>query len=119
MSLHQNVIPEKHLILCLVGSMARTGDFQSSDTGSIPVRGLWACSKSAMQRTFNPFEAGSTPVMPIHPCRLMEKPGGYEPPVARSSRAGDAVAVADLAMQRTVTPPYVGSNPTSHLITAG
>ena len=34
-SLHQNVIPEKHLILCLVGSMARTGDFQSSDTGSV------------------------------------------------------------------------------------
>ena len=47
------------------------------------------------------------------------KPGGYDPSVARSTRAGDAVAVADLAMQRTVTPPYVGSNPTSHLITVG
>ena len=49
----------------------------------------------------------------------MEKPGGYDPSVARSTRVGDAVAVADLAMQRTVTPPYVGSNPTSHLITVG
>ena len=39
----------------------------------------------------------------------MEKPGGYDPSVARSTRAGDTVAVADLAMQRTVTPPYVGS----------
>ena len=39
----------------------------------------------------------------------MEKPGGYDPSVARSTRAGDAVAVADLAMQRTVAPPYVGS----------
>ena len=65
MSLHQNVIPEKHLILCLVGSMARTGDFQSSDTGSIPVRGLRVCSKSAMQQTFNLFKAGSTPVVPL------------------------------------------------------
>ena len=45
----------------------------------------------------------------------MDRPGGYEPSNARSTRAGDAVAVADLAMQRTVTPPYVGSNPTSHL----
>ena len=39
----------------------------------------------------------------------MDRPGGYEPSNARSTRAGDAVAVADLAMQRTVTPPYVGS----------
>ena len=81
-SAEKNVIPEKHLILCLVGSMARTGDFQSSDTGSVfaplrsaqsrgpldlvgPVRGLWVCSKSAMHRSFKPREAGSTPVMPI------------------------------------------------------
>ena len=55
----------------------------------------------------------------MYPRRLVEKPGGYDPSVARSTRAGDAVAVADLAMQRTVTPPYVGSNPTSHLITVG
>ena len=49
----------------------------------------------------------------------MDRPGGYEPSNARSTRAGDAVAVADLAMQRTVTPPYVGSNPISHLIAVG
>ena len=68
--------------LCLVGSTVRTGDFQSSDTGSVfaplrsaqsrgpldlvgPVRGLWVCSKSAMHRSFKPREAGSTPVIPI------------------------------------------------------
>ena len=45
----------------------------------------------------------------------MERPGGYEPSDARSIRAGNTVAVADMEMQRTVTPPYVGSNPTSHL----
>ena len=44
----------------------------------------------------------------------MDRPGGYEPSNARSTRAGDAVAVADLAMQRTVTPHYMGSNPISH-----
>ena len=26
---------------------------------------------------------------PLGPCRLMEKPGGYDPSVARSSRVGD------------------------------
>ena len=114
-SAEKNVIPEKHLILCLVGSMARTGDFQSSDTGSIPVRGLWVCSKSVMHRSFKPKEAGSTPVMPICPRRLKDRPGGYGPSDARSTRAGDTVTVADMAMQRIVDPSYAGSNPVSHL----
>ena len=46
----------------------------------------------------------------------MDKPGGYEPSDARSIRAGDAVTVADMVMQRIVVPPYAGSNPASHLI---
>ena len=37
----------------------------------------------------------------------MDRPDGYEPSDARSIRAGDTVAVADKAMQRTVPPPYV------------
>ena len=45
----------------------------------------------------------------------MDRPGGYEPSNARSTRAGDAVTVADMAMQRIVVPPYTGSNPVSHL----
>ena len=45
----------------------------------------------------------------------MDRPGGYEPPDARSTRAGDAVAVADMVMQRIMDPPYAGSNPVSHL----
>ena len=49
----------------------------------------------------------------------MEKPGGYDPSVARSTRAGDTVAVAERAMHRIVAPEYTGSNPTSHLITVG
>ena len=68
-----------------------------------------------MHRSFKPKEAGSTPVMPIHPRRLKEKPGGHGPLNARSSRAGDAVTVADMVMQRIVVPPYAGSNPVSHL----
>ena len=44
----------------------------------------------------------------------MEKSGGHGPSDARSSRAGDTVAVADMAMQRIVVPLYVGSNPVSH-----
>ena len=45
----------------------------------------------------------------------MDKPGGYEPSDARSIRAGNAVAVADMVMQRIVVPPYAGSSPASHL----
>ena len=68
-----------------------------------------------MHRTFNPREAGSTPVMLICPRRLKDRPGGYGPSDARSTRAGDTVTVADMAMQRIVDPPYAGSNPVSHL----
>ena len=53
--------------------------------------------------------------MPIYPRRLKDRPDGYEPSDARSIRAGDAVTVADMAMQRIVVPPYAGSNPVSHL----
>lgn len=42
-------------------------------------------------------------------------PGGYDPSDARSSRAGDAAAVAELAMQRLVVPPYAGSSSVSRL----
>ena len=49
-----------------------------------------------------------------YPRRLMEKPGGYGPSVARSSRAGDAVTVAEMAMRRIVVPDHAGSNPVSH-----
>ena len=45
----------------------------------------------------------------------MDRPGGYEPSNARSTRAGDAVAVAERAMHRIVAPDYAGSNPVSHL----
>ena len=45
----------------------------------------------------------------------MDRPGGYEPSNARSTRAGDAVAVAEMAMHRIVAPDYAGSNPVSHL----
>ena len=68
-----------------------------------------------MHRSFKPKEAGSTPVMPIYPRRLKDRPDGYDPSDARSIRAGDAVTVADMAMQRIVVPPYAGSNPVSHL----
>ena len=85
-----------------------------------------------MHRSFKPKEAGSVsaplrsalngcpldiqrPVMPIYPRRLKDRPDGYEPSDARSIRAGDAVTVADMAMQRIVVPPYAGSNPVSHL----
>ena len=51
----------------------------------------------------------------ICPRRLTERPGGYDPSDARSSRAGDAAAVAELAMQRLVVPPYAGSSPVSRL----
>lgn len=51
----------------------------------------------------------------ICPRRLTEKPGGYDPPDARSSRAGDTAAVAELAMQRLVMPPDAGSSPVSRL----
>ena len=68
-----------------------------------------------MHRSFKPKEAGSTPVMPIYPRRLKDRPGGHEPSDARSTRAGDAVTVADMAMQRIVVPPYAGSNPVRHL----
>ena len=54
--------------------------------------------------------------MLICPRRLMDRPAGYEPTDARSTRAGDAVTVADMVMQRIVVPPYAGSNPVSHLI---
>ena len=50
----------------------------------------------------------------ICPRRLMDRPGGYGPSDARSTRAGDTVTVADLAMQRIVVPPYAGSNPVGH-----
>ena len=53
--------------------------------------------------------------MPICPRRLMDRPGGHGPSDARSTRAGDAVTVADMVMQRIVVPPYAGSNPVSHL----
>ena len=49
------------------------------------------------------------------PRRLMEKPGGYDPSVVRSSRAGDTAAVAELAMQRLVMPPDAGSSPVGRL----
>ena len=39
----------------------------------------------------------------------MDRPGGYEPSNARSTRAGDAVAVAERAMHRIVAPDYAGS----------
>ena len=96
--------------------MERTGDFYSPDAGSSPVRDLWVCSKPVMHRAFNPKEAGSTPVMPI-PCsrRSKDRPDGYEPSDARSIRAGNAVAVADMVMQRIVDPHHAGSNPVSHL----
>ena len=68
-----------------------------------------------MHRSFKPKEAGSTPVMPICPRRLKDRPGGHGPSDARSTRAGDTVTVADMAMQRIVDPPYAGSNPVSHL----
>lgn len=45
----------------------------------------------------------------------MDIPGGYELPDARSTRAGDTVAVAQMAVQRIVVPPVVGSNPIGHL----
>ena len=45
----------------------------------------------------------------------MDRPGGHGPSDARSIRAGDAVTVADMVMQRIVVPPYAGSNPVSHL----
>ena len=51
----------------------------------------------------------------ICPRRLTERPGGYDPSDARSSRAGDAAAVAELAMQRLVVPLYTGSSPVSRL----
>ena len=41
--------------------------------------------------------------------RDLDRPDGYEPSDARSIRTRDAVAVTDMAMQRTVTPSYVGS----------
>ena len=53
--------------------------------------------------------------MPICPRRLMDRPGGHGPFDARSTRAGDAVTVADMVMQRIVDPPYAGSTPVSHL----
>ncbi len=62
-----------------------------------------------MHRSFKPKEAGSTPVIPIYPRRLMDRPGGHGPSDARSNRAGDTVAVAELDMQRIVVPPYAGS----------
>ncbi len=49
----------------------------------------------------------------------MDRPGGYEPSNARSTRAGDTVAVAERAMHRIVAPEYAGSNPVSHLIAVG
>ena len=55
------------------------------------------------------------PVMPIYPRRLKDRPDGHEPSDARSIRAGDAVTVADMVMQRIVVPPYAGSNRVSHL----
>lgn len=45
----------------------------------------------------------------------MERPGGYGPSDARSTRVRDAVTVADMVMQRIVIPPYAGSNPVGHL----
>ena len=45
----------------------------------------------------------------------MDRPGGHGPSDARSTRAGDAVTVADMVMQRIVVSPYAGSNPVSHL----
>ena len=40
--------------------------------------------------------------MCICPRRLMDRPGGHGPSDARSTRAGDAVTVADMVMQRIV-----------------
>ena len=51
----------------------------------------------------------------VCPRRLTEKPSGYDPLDARSSRAGDTAAVAELAMQRLVAPPDAGSSPVSRL----
>ena len=45
----------------------------------------------------------------------MDRPGGHGPSDARSNRAGDTVAVADLVIQRIVVLLYEGSNPVSHL----
>ena len=54
---------------------------------------------------------------PLGPCRLMEKPGGYDPSVARSSRVGDIQngGCGRMVMQRPVEPSNAGSNPVSHL----
>lgn len=56
-----------------------------------------------------------------YPCprSSMDRPGGYEPSNARSTRAGDTVAVAERAMHRIVAPEYAGSTPVSHLIAVG
>ena len=51
----------------------------------------------------------------VCPRRLTEKPSGYDPLDARSSRAGDTAAVAEMAMQRLVAPPDAGSSPVSRL----
>ena len=51
----------------------------------------------------------------VCPRRLTEKPSGYDPLDARSSRAGDTAAVAEMAMQRLVVPPDAGSSPVSRL----
>ena len=51
----------------------------------------------------------------VCPRRLTEKPSGYDPLAARSSRAGDTAAVAELAMQRLVMPPDAGSSPVGRL----
>lgn len=59
--------------------------------------------------------AGSSPACGVCPCRLMEKPNGYEPFIVSSNLAGDTVTVADLVMQQIMDLPYAGSNPVGHL----
>ena len=44
----------------------------------------------------------------------MERPDGYGPSAARSSRVGSAVAVAEMVMRWVVVPVDAGSNPVGH-----
>ena len=61
---------------------------------------LRSCFSGAMEDQLfrNQQAVGSNPtgkLSHICPCRLKERLGGYEPSDARSSRAGDTVAVAE------------------------
>ena len=72
------------------------------------------CGVAAVCKTA--FAGFDSRVRLFHPRRLTEKPDGHGPSIARSNRAGDAVAVAQLAVQRIVVPPVAGSTPVGHLL---